>query len=1283
MKKTITPVSQNRAFYRSLTKTSVFKSAFKHLILQGSLMLLSVSVATTLNAQCSMACTGSTNVSLPATCTGTIIYNMILQNPTNCSPNGPSAWEVIVMDLANNPIPTSPVVNANHIGQTLIAKVKHIASGNSCWGYINIEDKLAPTLTCPANVVVACTAPTSPASTGTATATDCSDFTISHTSQTQVLGCTGTNYTAIITRTWMAVDAGGYASSCAQTISILRPTTANITWPPHYDGFGAPMLDCVNPNTTPANTGAPSIGGHPIPNGTGYCNMAVTYSDQTIPLCQASYKILRTWTVVNWCTSTILTHTQIIAVKDTTPPTLTCPADLTAGTTSATQCKATVILPPVGISDNCSTSFTVTMNTPVGTVNGNGGTINNVNVGVYNITYNVTDGCGNTASCTMKLTVVDDDSPTMICVSYTTVTLNSNGMALVYPNTFNNGSYDNCGPVTYSVRRMTAACGTQPVYGPSVKFCCSDSGNNVTVQLQGTDASGNTNSCMVTVFVTDNSQPTLVCPPNITLNCTQNPNDLSLTGTATASAACGTPVITHTDVTTLNMCNVGAIIRTWKATLPNGNTSTCTQTITLVDNTPANIVFPPDYAVTGCVSLNDLTPANLPAPYNHPVTSSDCELLATNFTDQVFTVSAPACFKIVRTWKVINWCTYVPGGNTGIWEKAQIIMVTDNQAPTFTCPSNMVVAVGANCKGTVTLPQVTNIQDCSQNVTVSVTSSFGSGYGPFNNVNPGNYTANYVISDGCGNAGTCSITIQVKDDKKPTPYCKNGLVIELMQSGMVTTWASDFDAGSSDNCGPVVLSFSPDINNTNATFDCDDLGQQPIELWVTDASGNQDFCTTFLIVQDNMNACGNNPLFANVGGAVTNESGVNVQNVNVSLNDPLSQSVMTGATGDFAFTGVPLGGDYTVAPAKDTNLLNGVTTYDMVLIKRHILNVEHLNSPYKIIAADVNHSNTVTTFDIVEIQKVILYISNKFTNNQPWRFVDAAYVFPNPANPFTQPFPEVYNINDFSGNMNGVDFVAIKVGDVNGNAAPNDFDAPAEERSGETLVLNVRDEALQAGQTQRVDFSVKNFRDIVGYQFTLRFDAELLDFQQVEMGELASLSETNFGFRLLDEGVLTTSWNDINPNNLADDAVLFSLVFSAKKNTSLSEALRISSDYTRAEAYFDNGELLDLALNFDGSSPIPHTSSLKISPNPFKETTVIGFTLPTPQAPQAPQGQAQEFTLRVFDAAGRLVKTQRGSFAAGYNELKINRQDLPMAGTYFFRLQTAGEVATGKLVLVE
>jgi Cohesin domain len=1270
MKKTITPVLQNRAFYRSLTKTSV--------LLQASLLLLGLLAATsTLNAQCSMACSGSTNVSLAPTCQATITYDMILQNPTNCSPNGPSAFQVIVMDLGGFPIPTSPVVNADHIGQTLTVKVKHWATGNSCWGNINVEDKVGPTITCPANVVVPCTNPTTPATTGTATATDCSDFTISSTDQTQVLGCAGTTYSAIITRTWLAVDMGGYLNSCTQTISILKPTAANITWPPHRDGIAAPMLDCVNPNTTPANTGAPSIGSYPIPNGIGYCNMAVTYSDQIIPLCGNSYKILRTWTLVNWCNSSILTHTQIIAVKDVTPPTLTCPADLTVGTTSAIVCKANVLLPPVGITDNCSTSFTVSISSSAGQVQGNGGLLNNVSPGVYNITYNVTDACGNTATCTSKLTVVDDDSPTMICNEYTVVTLTSNGMAVVYPTTFNNGSYDNCGPVNLTVRRMTAACGTQPVYGPSVKFCCQDVGQSVIVQMLGTDASGNTNSCMVTVNVSDHSQPSILCPPNVTISCTQDPLNLGLTGQATAVANCGTPTITYTDASNLNMCDVGTIVRTWKATLSNGNFSTCNQTITSVDNTPVTVTFPPNYNVPGnCVSLNSLAPANLPAPYGAPVITSDCELMATNYSDQVFVVSGPACYKIVRTWKVINWCTYVPGGTIGMWEGQQIIMVTDNTAPTFTCPSNMVVAVDANCKGSFTLPQVTNIQDCSQNVTVTVNSSFGSGYGPFNNVNPGSYTANYVIADGCGNSGTCAITILVKDDKKPTPYCKNGLIVELMQSGMATTWASDFNSGSFDNCpGSLIYSFSPNINDNGLTVDCDDVGQITIQMWVTDASGNQDYCTTFLVVQDNMNACGNGGnLVAVVAGAITNESGQNVQNVHVNLNDPLSQSAMTDANGSFGFPAVLLGGDYTVSPEKDSNLLNGVSTYDMVLIKRHILNVEAIDSPYKLIAADVNRSSSITTFDLVEIQKAVLHITDAFPNNQSWRFVDAAYAFPNTANPFQEVFPEVYNINDFGGNMNAVDFIAVKVGDVNGSAVPNAFDSSSEERSGETLQLGIVDEALQAGQTYRVDVTTANFEEIIGYQFSLFFDRQQLDFQQVEMGELPNLSEANFGFRLLDEGILTTSWNAAQPTTLAKDAVLFSLVFVAKENAQLSQSLRISTDYTQAEAYFETGELLDLALAF--GDPITNQESaitISTTPNPFKENTVIGFTLP----------EAQEAALHVYDAAGRLVLARRGSFAKGYNAVKISRSELPSAGTYFFRLQTMGEVATGKLVLVE
>ena len=123
-------------------------------------------------------------------------------------------------------------------------------------------------------------------------------------------------------------------------------------------------------------------------------------------------------------------------------------------------------------------------------------------------------------------------------------------------------------------------------------------------------------------------------------------------------------------------------------------------------------------------------------------------------------------------------------------------------------------------------------------------------------------------------------------------------------------------------------------------------------------------------------------------------------------------------------------------PEKNTNHLNGVTTYDAVLMTRHILNIELLDSPYKIIAADINRSQTVTTFDIVEMRKLILSIYTNYPNNSSWRFVKADYVFPNPLNPWSQVFPEVVNLNNLDDHFLEGDFIGIKIGDMNGSANP-------------------------------------------------------------------------------------------------------------------------------------------------------------------------------------------------------------------------------------------------------
>ncbi|MBK6931828.1 MAG: hypothetical protein IPH12_13575 [Saprospirales bacterium] len=115
---------------------------------------------------------------------------------------------------------------------------------------------------------------------------------------------------------------------------------------------------------------------------------------------------------------------------------------------------------------------------------------------------------------------------------------------------------------------------------------------------------------------------------------------------------------------------------------------------------------------------------------------------------------------------------------------------------------------------------------------------------------------------------------------------------------------------------------------------------------------------------------------------------------------------ITDAQGACNLAGIPLLGDFTLTPGKDNDPLNGVSTFDLVLINKHILGLEPLNTPYRMIAADANNSRSITTFDIVELRKLILGIYTELPNNTSWRFVDKAYQFPNANNPFQTLFPE-------------------------------------------------------------------------------------------------------------------------------------------------------------------------------------------------------------------------------------------------------------------------------------
>ena len=80
---------------------------------------------------------------------------------------------------------------------------------------------------------------------------------------------------------------------------------------------------------------------------------------------------------------------------------------------------------------------------------------------------------------------------------------------------------------------------------------------------------------------------------------------------------------------------------------------------------------------------------------------------------------------------------------------------------------------------------------------------------------------------------------------------------------------------------------------------------------------------------------------------------------------------------------------YTLALEKDDDHGNGVTTFDIIFISKHILGIDTFSTSQEHLAADVNKSGGVTTFDLVQIRQLILGVISEFPNNTSWVFEPA------------------------------------------------------------------------------------------------------------------------------------------------------------------------------------------------------------------------------------------------------------------------------------------------------
>jgi hypothetical protein len=481
-----------------------------------------------------------------------------------------------------------------------------------------------------------------------------------------------------------------------------------------------------------------------------------------------------------------------------------------------------------------------------------------------------------------------------------------------------------------------------------------------------------------------------------------------------------------------------------------------------------------------------------------------------------------------------------------------------------------------------------------------------------------------------------------------------------MTTGMAEVNAADFDFASSDNCtanADLSFAFSSDINNTTMVVTCDELGANAVEMWVFDANGLTDFCAVTLTVQNNNGAdCGTGSLV--VSGAINTENTDAVAEVEVEINGGLF-ATSTDNDGLFTFD-LTQGGDYTVAPSYDEGIENGVTTFDIVKITQHILGIQELNSAYKVIAADANNSASVTTLDIVSIRKVILQIDESFPNNTSWRFVDAAYTFADAMNPWG--FAEVVNFNNLDSDALTTDFVAVKVGDVTGDAQTSFGSAQGRTMNG-VFGINAKEVAMTAGNTYDVTFTAD--AAVEGFQFTLNFDAKKVAFVGMTDGVATA---QNFGFTKLNEGAITASWNAEAAYDFAGTEV-FTVSFTALADVNLSDAVSINSRFTAAEAYAA-GDLQDVALTFSGAAANNY-ALYQNTPNPFKGETVIAFEL----------AQAGEAVVTIMDVNGKVVRTINGDFAKGFNNVTV--KDINTTGVLYYTLESGDFTATKKMIIIE
>jgi hypothetical protein len=526
-----------------------------------------------------------------------------------------------------------------------------------------------------------------------------------------------------------------------------------------------------------------------------------------------------------------LTVTATVISCDTTEPELTLPSDITEEATSAAGAAVSFV----------ATATDANPSNPAVTCDPASGST--FPLGPTTVDCSTTDAAGNTAMGSFTITVVDTTAPDITTPDDITIeAADASGAVVTYTG---ESAYDLVdGSVTVS---CTPASGSTFPLGLTEVTC------------YAIDEQNNDDSKSFTIDVTDTTAPALLLSDDITEEATSAAGAV-VNFSASASDLVDGSVAVDCDANSGDTFPLGSTLVSCSATDSNGNTSSGTFNVTVVDTTAPSLSLPVDFSVeaTG--------PAGAVATFS--ATASD---IVDGAVSVACVPGSGSTFPLGPT--TVDCSATDAAGNTAMGSFQ--ISVVDTTAPDLTLPADQSLeATGPGGAAATFVASASDMVDGS--LAVSCDANSGDTF-PL-----GTTTVNCLVSDDAGNTASGSFVIIVEDTTAPSLTLPSDQTFEGNTTG-------GYNGAYSGATATDIVDASPSVSCVPASPSFFALGDTQVDCTAEDASGNSSNGSfTVTVVDTTAPSIADNP---DVVIAATGPSGAVVNFSNPAASDIVDSNV--------------------------------------------------------------------------------------------------------------------------------------------------------------------------------------------------------------------------------------------------------------------------------------------------------------------------------------------------------------------------------------------------------